>query len=381
VVALTPEDVTAHQKVAELLAKLGRKAQAVQAYEDVARRYTEQGLFFKASAVCRLLLELEPGHERTQELIASRYSRERRPTPAPPPTQPAPAARPSRPALPVAPAPSRPAIPLFSTLSQVELKEVLGTAMEVRVLDAGEVVVAEGAAGDSMFALVEGAASIYRGWKKPDQRRVARLAPGDIFGEAAMVSGAPRLATVVVDSDSVVLETSREAMARITARYPEVGQRLDEFYRERLMANALRASPILRGLREADHTVLMASFQPCTFPDGQHIIDEGQPADSVYLVLRGVCSASHWTGGRYPDLREGDLFGELSVLTGGLATATVVASGPVLTLRIPASEFRTRVLKEPQAMLAVKKLAESRLQRTMRLDQQDSDEQVEDRRV
>jgi cAMP-dependent protein kinase regulator len=378
-----PDDLGAHQKVAELLQKLGRKADAVDVYEDVAKRYAQKGLFFKASALCRVLLTLEPGHVRTQELIASLYAKSKpaaalkpAPTPAPEleveididvvvPTAP--------------PAGATPSIPLFSSLAKDELLTVLNSAMEVRAFAAGDVVVAEGAPGDSMFALAEGTASVYRDYTGKTKRKVAEVAQGDIFGEAAMVSGAPRLATVVVDTDAVALEFKREAMGKVIARHTQVGQKIDQFYRERLLANVLRASPVLRGLPDADKKLLAKSFQPATFVDGQRIINEGQSADSVYLLLRGRCAASHQTGDRYPDLKEGDLFGEVSVLTDGPATASVAAIGPVLALRLGAREFKERVLKDPGAALAVKKMAQVRLGRTALFNEEIAEEAADSR--
>ena len=365
--AADPTEVTSHQKVAELFAKLGKKSDAVKVYEDVAERYARKGLFFKASAVCRLILGLEPGHARTQELIATLFANEKPALPKPPP----PAATPAAVEAPQAPAPAEealPSIPLFSTLTREELKEVLNLGMEVRALAAGEVVVAEGTAGDSMFALVEGTASVFRGWSTAAQRKVALVATGDIFGEAAMVSGGPRLATVVTDGDAIALEFRRDAMGKIVSRHPRVGQMVDKFYRERLLANVLRASLVLRTLSDADKKAVALQFQPCTFVEGAQIITEGQPADSVQLLLRGQCSVTHLSGTRYPDLREGDLFGELSVLTGSMATASVAALGPVLTLRLSAEAFKQRVLSSRAAALAVMELMKSRLARSAEYD-------------
>jgi cAMP-dependent protein kinase regulator len=387
-----PDDIGARQKVAELFVKLGQKSEAVKSYEDVARRYAEMGLFFKASAMCRLILTLEPGHQRTQDLIASLYSRSKAPLPTKPvattpPPPPAEAAAPIDIEVEVASAPPEeleieieviapptasglPSIPLFSMLSEAELKELLGTAMEVRAYQPGEVVVAEGASGESMFALVEGEAGVFRGWGTEQQRRVAAMGAGEIFGEVALVSRAPRVATVVTDTEAVVLEFPREAMAKVIKLHPGVGTMLEQFYRERLLANMMRASPILRSLPEASRKALSARFRPRPFTDGQLIITEGQNFGSVHMLLRGVCTATHQSGERYPDLREGDLFGEVSVLTDGPATATVTAVGPVLTLELSGEEFKTIVLKDAGAAMAVKQLARTRLLRTAHLDRE-----------
>lgn len=393
VAALTPNDPSSQQKVAEVFVKLGRKPDAVKAYEAAARGFCTQGQFFKASAVARLISSLDPTNTNTQELIARLFARDKDKATAvqakavvKPAAAPAPAAAPVEIAIEVeagsdasgAPPPGElPTIPLFGTLTADELKEVLSSAMEVRVCSAGEVIVAEGAPGDSMFAMSEGSASVFRGWGTPTQRRVAAVPTGDVFGEAAMVSGAPRLASVVTDTEAVVLEFKREAMSQVISRFARVGEMLDVFYRERLLANVLRASPILRSLPDGEKQALQAAFQPATFVDAQRIINEGQPADSVYLLLRGTCVVTHASGGRYPDLREGDLFGEVSVLSGSHATASVAAQGPVLTLRLPAAQFKARVMSDATAAKAIDELVKVRLGRTAKLDEESFSVDVE----
>ncbi len=340
------------ERLAERLAKEGKPAEAVRAFEDVAEAYARGGHFFEAAAVCRVVLGLDPAQRRCEELIASLYAR-------------APAGGQQG----VSASDQLPVIPLFSALSRDELKELLRTAMEVRAFHPEETIVREGEPGEALFALVEGSAGIYRGWGTANARRVAHLSAGDVFGEVALMSGAPRMATVVVDGAGVALELRKAAIGQVSATHPGVGEQLERFYRERLFENALRASPILKGLSETDRRALSAAFAPSTFEDGQQIITEGQAAESVYMLLRGSCLATHQSGNRYPDLREGDLFGELSALGGGAATATVTAAGKVLTLRLSAGEFRARVLKDPSAMRAVRQLAQTRLTRTAQFDE------------
>lgn len=386
-----PADVGARHKLAETLAKAGKKDEAVAAYEQVADQYAKEGLFFKASAVCKVIIGLQPGHQRTLDRIASLYARANAPKPPllpPKPKVPEPVASFVDIELEVELEPPRsasglPSIPLFSTLTEAELKEIMGTAMEVKSFTAGEILLAEGAPGDSMFAIAEGTAGVFRGFGSPHERRVATAEPGQILGEVAMISGAPRVASVVADTEGVALEFSRDAMVRVVTAHPRVKQMLNQFYRGRLLENALRASPILRALPEADAAALTQAFKPGAFPDGAAIITEGQPTDGVHMLLRGACAVTHKSGARYPDLREGDLFGEVSMLTEGPATATVTAQGPVLTLRLSPEDFRARVLQDSAAMLQVKKLAKARLDRTAKLDQDapDAIEPVEDSRV
>lgn len=388
VFAVSPDELVALQKIGDLQAKIGKKTDAIATYEDLAERYAKNGLFFKASAVCRLVLALDPSHSKIQEQIASLFARAKAPPPpllANRPPFPPPAASAAPPPPPPADAieadfeveieieppatlSGLPSIPLFSTLTAEELKEILSTAMEVRSFAPGEALVREGEPGESMFALAEGEAGVFRGWKTDVERRVATAQSGEILGEVALLTRGPRLATVVADTECVALEIRRDAMAKVVRRFPHVGVALNQFHRERLLANALRATPLLRALSEPDRRALALAFKPCTFADGVKIISEGDPPDAVHMLLRGTCAVTHHSGARYPDMHEGDLFGELSVLMDKPATATVNALGPALTLKLAGDAFKALVLKDPTAALAVKKVAAQRFARTLQLD-------------
>lgn len=76
------------------------------------------------------------------------------------------------------------------------------------------------------------------------------------------------------------------------------------------------------------------------FPQGSLILQEGQPNSEVFLLLKG--SVSVYSGGmlvgRYG--RAGDTFGEMSVVSGSPASATVVANDGVEVLVLDVSAFQ-----------------------------------------
>ncbi|MBL8957403.1 MAG: nuclease PIN, partial [Myxococcaceae bacterium] len=51
-----PNDLGARQKVGDLFARLGKKREAVAAYLDTMERYASGGQFFKAIALCKVIL-------------------------------------------------------------------------------------------------------------------------------------------------------------------------------------------------------------------------------------------------------------------------------------------------------------------------------------
>ena len=92
-------------------------------------------------------------------------------------------------------------VPLFAACSKKELQQLAKLAQEIHV-DAGHVIVREGAAGAEFFAIVDGEAEVSRHGKV-----VATLGPGAFFGDLALLDKAPRNATVTAKAamDLIVL--------------------------------------------------------------------------------------------------------------------------------------------------------------------------------
>ncbi|HLH27706.1 MAG TPA: cyclic nucleotide-binding domain-containing protein, partial [Acidimicrobiales bacterium] len=74
---------------------------------------------------------------------------------------------------------------LFSACTNKELSQI-GKALDEVSVPEGREVVTEGAGGHEFFLILDGEASVLRGGKE-----VARLGPGDYFGELAILDRAP----------------------------------------------------------------------------------------------------------------------------------------------------------------------------------------------
>lgn len=400
IVQAVPGELSARQKIAEILARQGQVAAAVAEYSEVVKRYAEQGQFFKATALSRVILTLDPKHQLATKLLADLYASR----PGGPPER-SRAALSGGPALdasaidlaferaldpsqeppeeialeellpeaepPLPPRDALPHIPLFSSLTTEEFMAVLNGAMDAKTIRAGQAIVTEGQPGGSMFAVAQGSVSVWR-----ENQRVAVMREGDFFGEMALLSGAPRTATVKAEGDVVVLEFPRESMAPVITKHPGVRTGLEQFSRQRMLANLMRANPLLQLLTEPQRQALSAAFQPCTFSAGEVVLAEGDAGAAVFLLLRGRCSVHQGTTS-YPDLVEGDAFGEISVLTKLPVSATVKARDAVLALCVLADDFRALVLANPEVGKKVQALASERMTRTAKMAlQADADQWV-----
>jgi len=118
-----------------------------------------------------------------------------------------------------------------------------------RLLAPGEGVIREGDPGDSLFAVHRGILQVVRAEAREAPytglfwTSVADLGPGQWFGEASLLTGAPRNATVVALTEAEVLELPKAAFEASLKREPDTLERLVDLMerRERESAGATAA--------------------------------------------------------------------------------------------------------------------------------------------
>lgn len=330
-------------------------------YAKLARRWVQQGWSLRAIALCKILLRLEPDHEPSRRLLSELDARKLDPHAPVGPAVPRPVSMEPRPS---------PGASLFASLGHGELETML-ESLELRDFEAGETIVEEGAPGDSLFAIVEGRVEVMRTLKTGRRRTVAVLEEGDFFGEMSLLSHVPRMATVRAFESTAVLELTRERLARIVQRHPSVEAVLREFHRERLLDIVLRSNPLFRLLTLEQREVLSHDFELRARPAGATLLEQGQPADALYLLLQGQCQVLH----RDPDqgerlvrtLGEGDMFGEIALMFGLHATATVRSDTPCLLLRLSHDNCERHLLAQPAVREALVQMGHERLLRNANL--------------
>jgi small-conductance mechanosensitive channel/CRP-like cAMP-binding protein len=116
------------------------------------------------------------------------------------------------------------AVELFRPLAGEERADLAAVSRE-RLYGAGQTVVREGEAGDSLFVVATGRVRVTSGEGRAE---VATIAEGGYFGEMSLLTGAPRSATVSAVTDCLLLEIGAGDLRRIALAHPavvdEIGQ-------------------------------------------------------------------------------------------------------------------------------------------------------------
>ncbi|NTX16970.1 cyclic nucleotide-binding domain-containing protein [Myxococcus sp. CA056] len=255
-----------------------------------------------------------------------------------------------------------PTIPLFSDLPRDAFIELFERC-PLRRFSLGERILDQGSHGDAFYVICEGQVRVFR---TESGRRVdlAALEGGAFFGEMAILSGAPRTASVEAGTeDTQLLEISAPVLASLSRSHPQVAAALKKFVRQRLLTNVMNTSALFRPFNRKDRRTLVERFRARDIERGEVVIRDGDRTDGLYVLLSGEVEV-HKDGHLLTRLKEGDLFGEISLLQKTPATATVTAARHTTLLRLPREDFDALISSHPQILVLISELSDERLRRT-----------------
>ena len=128
------------------------------------------------------------------------------------------------------------ATPFFSGLETGRVEELAARA-RVQLWEAGEELVREGDPGDSLFVVTRGRLEVLQQGEK-GAVVVGSLGEDEFFGEASLLTGSPRSATVRAVEPTEVLMLSREALAPLLEADPSLAEVLSQALAERRARSA-----------------------------------------------------------------------------------------------------------------------------------------------
>ncbi len=131
-------------------------------------------------------------------------------------------------------------VDLFDRLSREE-KDQLCEAVRPAPFSSGEIMTRQGAVAHWLYILTKGQAEVRVASSDGQERKVTDLKAPSFFGEMALMTGAPREATVVATSDTECLRLDKDGFKGILATRPEIAQEISTILaRRRVELAAIR---------------------------------------------------------------------------------------------------------------------------------------------
>jgi hypothetical protein len=103
----------------------------------------------------------------------------------------------------------------------------------------GEVVFRQGDPGDLVYTIVNGEVEVIREDENGEERFLAKMGPGEYFGEMALISDAPRTATVRALTDVEAVSMGGADFTTLYAYLPGLRQRVEATMKQRAARTAL----------------------------------------------------------------------------------------------------------------------------------------------
>ncbi|MDQ6974572.1 MAG: cyclic nucleotide-binding domain-containing protein [Mariprofundaceae bacterium] len=363
----SPKDLRTFVKLAEAREKLGDKKGAVADYIQIAEHYANDGFVVQAIAISKIILRIDPNRTEIQHHL--RQLSEKRGddwairTLTPQDCQSSSAANHDEKKF------NFERTPLLSMLSGDELDDFIDS-LSLTNHPKGDIIYKPGDSGGSLYLIGMGSVRLEAGSNK--QATYAHLMEGDFFGEAAFMSRTSRMDTAIAESDAKILTIKRDTFDAWVASYPNIQTTVESFYCERVLARVLALNPIFKDIPVSVRMKMAESFQLCHFNQGDEIIRENEPGDSIFLIRSGHVNVfiqdpkNPQQRINLGDIYEGSFFGEVSLLTGRPRTASVVAACPLEVMELNKSDFDQIIERFPSVKRVVAHFQKQRVQDTIR---------------
>ena len=178
----------------------------------------------------------------------------------------------------------------FSLLSRPE-QERLAARMTECFLRTGDTLFERGDPGDAFYVVASGRARVIGQDAAGREISLSVLKRGDHFGDIALLTEAPRTATVRAAEDLVLLRLDRHDFLNYLAEHPHVRVALERFLKDFSTRDFLRQFTAMSAVPAALLRQVMEQLEERTVASGTVVVREGEPADAFYIVREGMLQA------------------------------------------------------------------------------------------
>ncbi|MBT6489278.1 MAG: cyclic nucleotide-binding domain-containing protein [Deltaproteobacteria bacterium] len=257
-------------------------------------------------------------------------------------------------------------VPVFSKLSTTSFLKTV-PKLQYRKVSAGAVIIEEGAPGDTMMVVASGHVMIVQGGED-----IAKLGPGMVVGEMALLTASKRSASVKAHEDMEYVEFSRADLGAIAKEHPAIATELRTYCYKRLLSNLYNSSPLFKQLDYVTGVMLLDDFKPVGFQPGSVLIQAGEQGRGVWVVATGRVEVTVVEDGQtvlLATLGPGNVIGEISLVQGQKTSATVTARDKVGALFLDKEKFLEVTADNPTFSEWIQNMSQERLEQMRQMNQ------------
>lgn len=251
--------------------------------------------------------------------------------------------------------------PLFADFTREELSAI---ARELRIehFPRGDIIIHQGDTGDKFYIIRRGRVQVTQRNAQGFERVVNHLESGDYFGEAALLTGAPRNATIRAVTSISTFTLSKRPFDQLVRAGFRGRDKMDAVAQR---AALLRRIPIFSDFDNLELRRVVGQLESSVVPAGQTIIQQGEQGDKFYIIESGEVSVQvHTPQGESVEqvrLSDGEFFGEIALLMNVPRIATVIAVKPTRLLALGADAFNELVRQSQGVNRALERTGSRRI--------------------
>ncbi len=241
-------------------------------------------------------------------------------------------------------------VTILNDLSPLQMREFMLDS-EARAYRRDEVVFERNDPGSSLFTIAQG--SVLVEVDPNDSSKVIPIEEGSIFGEVGLISGRRRGATVRAAEDMIVIEVSRTAALKLQASVPAAKRAITRISTERQLLQMFGSGLTKEDIAEAVETSEIVNVRA-----GETIINEGDDGNDIFVIRVGSMVVEKEIGGKpvfLSYLPAGSYVGEMTLIAGGMRTATVKAAIKSEVIKIQGDAFKKVLDAHPDLLRRAKK--------------------------
>jgi len=221
---------------------------------------------------------------------------------------------------------------MFRTLEESQLTDVIDAMFEQKV-SAGEYLIHQGEDGDNFYIIETGKYSAIINTDEGPKTVMEYDNEGN-FGELALLYNMPRAASVKAETDGSLWAMDRQTFRKIVLKAA--------FQKRKMYESFLENVRLLESLEKYERESIADALVSKSYPAGEPIINQGDPANGMYFVESGTLVVLKRIDGEEKEVNElhqGDVFGELGLVNKARREATVSARDDVKVAFLEADAF------------------------------------------